>query len=1030
MLTLFVSFSLAVNIPQGRHDALALAADVSPTDDPRVDFGRDVRPIFKRRCYRCHGSKKQQAGLRLDDREATFAGGDSGPALVPGDAAASDLIARVSSADPELRMPPKGPRLSSQEIKLLRKWIDQGARWPQDQATSARSSSEHWAYQPLRPAAPPAVTQDEWVVQPLDRFILARLESAKLSPSASADRATLIRRATLDVTGLLPTVDQVETFVADPRPDVYGRLVDRLLESPHYGERWGAHWLDVARYADSNGFTIDSSRSIWKYRDWVIDALNRDLPFDQFTIEQIAGDLLENPSVEQIVATGFHRNTLINEEGGTDDEQFRVESIVDRVNTTGAVWLGLTVGCAQCHSHKYDQLTQREYYQLYAFFNNADEPTIRVVPQPRLAERKQLEAAVGEAEEALAAYDRALGKNLSEWEAQFKGKLPLAWSIVQSEAAHSAAGASLETLSDGSLLAGGTLAAKDTYTISARTNLRQISALRVEVLKDETLPAGGPGRAHHGNFMLTEIELEIGGKAVSWQRAYADDEMRGRDAKAAIDGKPDSGWSLDLSEGRLPEASQGGFVIAGGPVSAPEGGQLTIRLRQEGLPKQLLGRFRLSVSDGDSLAVGATFAVQRALAVDADSRSDYEREVLRAAQRESDPSRAAPVKTVNAAKKELDTFLAAFPNSMVMRERREPRQTHIHIRGNFLRKGDQVSPGVPGVLPPLEQSGRPLNRLDLARWLVRTDQPLTARVIVNRIWQRYFGIGLVETENDFGVQGTPPSHPALLDWLAGEFMRGGWSLKRFHRMILTSATYRQSSHARPDAAALDPKNLLLARQNRIRLDAEVIRDAVLSASGLLVQQIGGAGVYPPQPSGIYKFTQNDKKWRDSTGRDRYRRGMYTFYWRSSPHPFLTTFDKPKRVLTCTRRVRSNTPLQALTLANDRGIFEVVRAMGRRILEETPTATTEERIAYAFRICTGRIAKPEELQSLQRFWSTQRAEFEHDLEAASRVIGAAVEAPADSTPSRDRSAPSEAAELAAWTSLARVLVNLDEFITRE
>ncbi len=683
--------------------------------------------------------------------------------------------------------------------------------------------TSHWAFvRPQRPALP-RVTNSAAVRNAVDRFIVARLEGEGIAPAPEADRYTLIRRLTLDLTGLPPTPAEVDAFVNDPRADAYEQLVERLLASPHFGERWGRWWLDVARYADSNGYSIDAPRQIWKYRDWVIDALNRDLPFDQFTIEQIAGDLLPKATVEQRVATGFHRNTQINQEGGIDKEQFRIESVFDRVATTGTAWLGLTIACAQCHDHKYDPLSQREYYQLFAFFNQQDEPTLEL---PTAAEKEQL--------------------------------------------------------------------AKHTQQVGELT------------------------------ARLKQIETDI--------RANAANPKASREFKDAED---------------------------------------------------KLAKFK-----------------------------------------KNRPS---------------------VTSTLVLAERKEPRETRLFIKGDFTRPSDVVSPGVPAVLPPLttrtalnagntrqelvpvaatKQKATPEkaltaspDRLDLARWIVAPENPLTARVTVNRIWQQYFGRGIVETENDFGTQGLPPTHPELLDFLATELIAQKWSLKAIHRLIVSSATYRQSSHARPDLAEIDATNKLLARQNRLRLDAEIVRDAALGASGLLSPKLGGPPVFPPQPDGVMALGQVKREWKVDADEDRYRRGIYTFLFRATPHPALAVFDAPDGFSTCTRRMRSNTPLQALTLLNDQQFHEFARGLASRMLTEGP-ADPRERIAHGFRLC---LARPPAAEELDRLEALLQQQLQHqgddiDVPASWKLI----EKPKGVTHQ----------QYSAWVTVARVLLNLDETITRE
>lgn len=817
-----------------------------------VDYTGEVQTILTKHCTACHGAMKQRASLRLDSAGGIRAGGNSGPAVVPGKSRDSLLILAVSGGNDDVRvMPPKGPRLSAVEIERLRKWIDAGARGadatPLTGGTtgdaSAPRATSHWAFQPIRHPSLPAVRDPHWCRNGIDRFILARLEKEGIAPAPEADRATLLRRVSLDLIGLPPSPKDIDDFSSDTRPDAYERVVERLLASPHYGERWGRHWLDLARYADSNGYSIDSPRSIWKYRDWVIDALNRDMPFDRFVVEQLAGDLLPRAregGADQRIATGFHRNTQINEEGGIDQEQFRIEAIVDRANTTGTVFLGLTVGCCQCHDHKFDPLSQREYYQLFAFFNNCDEPTLELPTPEQERKRREIRTRLAAVEIQLRTLDTATPERVAKWEG---GLTPEARAMLPAK-------------------------------------LQAILAIA----------------------------------------------PNGRNAR------------------------QEQAVIAA--------------YRQVEYVRHAVGGF------GQSFPYLAAAHIQ-ALMV----RKQLEKQIA-----------------------ELRKDLPLVPTTLVLQERKTPRLTNILLGGDFLRKGATVTPDVPRVLPPLasRQRQRPDDRptrLDLARWLVDGRNPLTARVTVNRMWQQYFGLGIVETENDFGTQGTPPSHPELLDWLAGEFMDRRWSMKAMHRLIVSSATYRQSSRHRPELASIDARNRLLARQNRLRLDAEVVRDVALSASGLLHRAIGGPSVYPPQPNGVYAFTQVPRNWQANIGADRYRRGLYTYFWRSAPHPDLTVFDAPEALSTCTRRNRSNTPLQALTLLNDQGFYEFAQALAQRIQRECPE-DEGERIAFAFRLCLGRSPSERERQALERL--LQRQAKAQD----------------------------------AWTSIARVLLNLDEFITRE
>jgi hypothetical protein len=746
-----------------------------------ADYLNEVKPLLTQHCVGCHGADQQKGGLRLDTAGAARTGGDSGPALIPGNPGDSLLLQLIEGTHAVLpQMPYRRVPLPKVHVEALRRWIAQGAEAPADEPSGRWV---HWAFvPPRRPAIPPMEETGGRHPNPIDAFIAARLREEALPLSLEADRSTLLRRLHLDLTGLPPSPEQLDAFLRDPRPEAYECRVDELLHSPHYGERWGRWWLDVARYADSNGYSIDAPRSMWLWRDWVIQAFNDNKPFDEFVIEQIAGDLLPDATLAQRIATGFHRNTQINEEGGIDPEQFRVESIIDRVNTTGTAFLGITLGCAQCHDHKFDPISQKEYFQLFAFFNDQEEPTLSVPTPEEKARLENHQAAVRNLEQQLAELESAADEDAEK----------------------------------------------------ARGKLRE----QLEKLK----------------------------------------------------------------------------------------------------------RRKPSVT-----------------------------------------------------------------TTLVLAERSEPRESYVFIKGDFTRRGPDVSPGTPAVLHPLAaalhagdrgtgdelQSTRRPNRLDLARWLVDPCNPLTARVLINRVWQQYFGRGLVETENDFGTQGSLPSHPELLDWLATEWLARDWNLRAMHRLIVTSRTYRQTSRARRELEEKDPLNRLLARQNRLRLDAEVIRDVALVASGKLNPEIGGPGVFPPQPDGVMNLGQVRRPWKTSEEGDRYRRGLYTFYWRATPYPALAVFDAPDAFSTCTRRARSNTPLQALTLLNDSAFVEVAVALAERVRKACDDAG--ERLDLAFRLCLAR--EPS---------AAERGRLESLLEEENRDHG----------------------EAAAWQTVARVLLNLDETITRE
>jgi hypothetical protein len=747
-------------------------------------FETQVQPVLRANCIPCHSDKNLTSGLSLETLESIQKGGNRGPAVKTGDPEASLLVHAIRQTG-DLKMPPGG-KLKDEQIAILEKWIKDGLPMPEALRKSKRPGANHWAFQAPKRAPIPAVKNQAWVKNPIDNFILARLEKAGLEPSPEADPATLLRRVSLDLVGLPPTPKELEDFLADKRPGAYERAVDRLLASPHYGERWGRAWLDVARYADSDGYTIDAPREgMWLYRDWVINAYNRDEPFNQFVIEQMAGDLLPNPTQDQLIATGFHRNTPSNYEGGIDFEQYRVEAVADRVMTTGAAFLGLTVGCARCHDHKYDPFSQREFYQLFAFLNNADEVD-------KEADRKDF--------------------------------------------------------------------------------------------NKPFLPVGSP------------------------------DDLKRYHA-----------WEAQLQ-----------------------------------LLENELNQYKQSIPGTGSIL---------------------------------DPGVVERERHINNLRKHMPKVTRA----LVMKELDHPRQAYIHLGGDFTRHGANVEPGTPAVLPPLDVHGRRPTRLDLARWLVDRRNPLTARVTVNRMWQKYFGKGIVDTENDFGVMGERPTHPELLDYLALEFMDRGWSRKAMHKLIVMSATYRQSSKGRADAKAIDPDNRLLARQNRLRLDAELVRDSALVTCGLISEKLGGPAVYPPLPPGANSVTQVKREWKTSEGADRYRRGVYTFFQRSAPHPSLVLFDAPDATTTCTRRIRSNSPLQALTLLNDEAYFEFAGALADRLLKDKTTDDTQK-LKGGFLLALDRAPRAEEQKRLLQLLAAQR-DSKHE-------------------------------EKAAWTAVSRVLLNLDEFMTRE
>jgi hypothetical protein len=1000
---------------------LSVRAKGDDAADGRIDFARDVQPIFAARCYECHAGARAESGFRLDQRLAGLAGGDRGPAIVPGKSGESPLVKFISGGDADLTMPPEEPRLTEKEVTVIRTWIDQGADWPEEASESR--ASEHWAFQaPQRPELP-AVQQSAWIRNPIDAFVLSRLEKEGITPSPEADRVTLVRRLHLDLLGLPPTPDEVQAFLLDNRPDAYEQLVERLLASPHYGERWARHWLDLARYADSDGYEKDLPRPYaWRWRDWVIEAIQRDMPFDQFTIEQLAGDLLPDATVAQRQATGFHRNTLTNREGGADPQEDRAKAMVDRVSTTASVWLGLTMGCCECHSHKYDPITQREFYGMYAFFDAAREVDLRA---PIAAE----EAVYAEAkrkhdeeqqrlEAALAQYEQEeLAAQLVSWEAKLTSKRTQ-WERLVVPSAVSAEGATLAVQEDGSVLASGTSAEQDTYTLTWKGNLSGVTALRLEAMPDDGLPGKGPGRSSQGNFVLSEITLTGQDDAQTTEVAFvgsgANFSQKGFGVERCIDRQADTGWAISPQMGREHLAW---FELAK-PIEMPGDAKWRLTLRQEHGKQHTLGRFRISVSrDPLPLAQpGLPNDVRIALDVPTQDRSEEQQAVVRTYAQQQDKK----WNQLNDAVKKQAQQAPKAPKATTPTLARDenPRVTHVHIRGDFLRLGPEVKPHTPGVLPQLQAQAETADRLDLARWLVAPGHPLTARVAVNRIWMWHFGRGLVASVDDFGTRGDRPTHPELLDWLADEFVASGWSLKQLHRLMVSSATYRQSSAQREELAVRDPENQWLARQNRMRLEAELIRDVSLAASGLLNRQVGGPSVRPPIPAGVADLGYaNSVKWPESSGPDRYRRGLYVFVQRTVPYPMLVAFDAPDGAVTCARRERSNTPLQALTLLNDQVFFECAQSLGAK-LATMPAATPQERVATGFACTVGRMPSPVENARMLELLTQAEREFSQHAERAAQVAGTFVPENGDT------------AACACWTIVARALMNLEEFFTRE
>lgn len=1161
---------------------LALLSAPVLAAEPKVSFNYDIRPIISSKCFHCHGPDEgsREADLRLDIREEALKERDGVRAIVPGDLAKSELVIRIESKDRDEVMPPPKEMhtLSAAEIAVLKKWIEQGAEY-----------QEHWAFvKPVRTTTPAlaelplpsaawkngADGYGDWAANPIDGFILQKLAAAKLMPSREASPEILIRRLSLDLTGLPPTLPEIDTFVQEYRASsgAYDRLVDRLLASPAYGERWAKMWLDLARYADSTGYGSDFFRlNIWPYRDWVINAFNRNLPYDQFTIEQLAGDLLPNATPEQIAATAFHRNTMTNVEGGTIDEEYRVAAVKDRIATTGQVWMGLTVGCAQCHTHKFDPITHKDYYRFYGVFNQTedsdrnDESPTMPLPTPEEARKMSaLKAEIAALEGKMKTRSAEFDAEQVSWEKQMAR--PAEWQPLPPGAVTTASGAALATQPDGSLLAiGNERPETDTYTVKVASELRGITAVRVEVLPDDSLPAHGPGRAENGNAVLSEFRVHHGpvgakpprgrivrvtmpqapiGLALAEVQVFSGGQNLapkgtaaqsstgfGGDAKRANDGKTDGNfdkksvshtntggeqwWEVDLKtdadiEGvtiwnrtgaGMPERlkdfrvsildaqrkpvweesvkesprptvalnpggaknialrnattdfAQAAFTAAaaldGDPktgwawaneVGKPHaavfdlatpldaaGGELTFTLRQEYGTRHTLGRFRISATTQKPPPRELAAGIKAILAIEAGQRTPQQREELSAFFRPISKRFADLGKQVEAKRAELAAIKpVALP---VMKELtgEKRRATHLLTKGNYLAPAEKLESGLLSAFAGFIPADAPVDRLTAARWLVHPENPLTARVAVNRFWSQLFGVGIVETEEDFGSQGALPSHPELLDWLAITFQspkaEGGlaWDMKALLKLIVTSATYRQSSKVTPEILEKDARNRLLSHAARRRLDAEAVRDQALALTGLLSAKVGGPSVYPPQPDGLWKvaFNGGQNAYPTSKGEDRYRRGIYTFYRRTMPYPSMVTFDAPSREACTVRRLPTNTPLQAFVTMNDPVFVEAAQALGRRI-EREGGADTDARLRFGLRLCLGRTPTDDQVRTLSALFDQELATYRADAAAAAKLA---------TEPLGALPAGADAAEAAAWTVVANVLLNLDGVLTK-
>ncbi len=978
-----------------------------------IQFNRDVRPILAAKCLVCHGrdDDHRQADLRLDDRKSAI---DSG-AISPGEPDNSELVNRIFSADQNEIMPPPGAENPLNEVQknILRKWIAEGAAF-----------EAHWAFIPPRSPTVPDADKTGWARNAIDQFVARKIKQNGLVPSAEADPYILVRRVYLDLIGLPPTADQADAFVNSRDPLAYERLVDQLLDSPHYGERWARPWLDLARYSDTNGYEKDRPRSIWPYRDWVIRALNDDMPYDQFSIEQLAGDMLPDATPSQIVATGFHRNTMLNEEGGIDPLEYRFLALVDRVATTGTVWMGLTTGCAQCHTHKYDPITHTDYYGLMALLNNADEPDFVIPNREKEKSREQLEKQIEQLKSQLAgefpaaeggapeAERRAgnLENKFSEWVATTRSTSAV-WEIIRPNQMKTNL-PKLELLDDGSIFSSGDITKRDVFELSFDISsiTDPITALRLEAIPDDRLPAGGPGRTFYegrkGDFFVSEIVASVDGKQVEFSTSSHSHENAKSNKQMVFDGDGSTGWQPGQHKAQRLQL----VINLKQPISSAQ--KLEIEILSERHYAASLGRFRFSVTSKKQNVVANRLPEYIEMILAGGDESTWTK-----AQREQIKSYfLLTTPLLKDARTKLEQLQARLPKrttTLVMQERPadNPRHTFRHHRGEYLSPRESVRPAIPAVFKQNAQN-LPENRLEFARWLVSDANPLVARVAVNRAWRSIFGAGLVRTSGDFG-QSEAPTHPELLDWLAIDFKRHGWSLKQLHRLIVTSATYRQSSSASAARVTLDPQNRLLARGPRFRVTGEMVRDIMLKSSGMLSTKMYGPGVRPPQPASVTALAYGATKWIPSVGEDRYRRSIYTFSKRTAPFAAYTVFDSPTGENCTARRNRSNTPLQALTILNDEMYLEMARGLAKKTLEQNLDSTID-RITYIFRSLLTRPPRKFEMSELFWYYDQQLSRLQRGELIASKIGGD----------------PATSHELAALSMVARVVMNLDETITKQ
>lgn len=969
---------------------------------PPVSYAKQIAPMMRAHCTSCHGLKDPAAGLDLSSWEGMKKGGQNGATVLPGDLKGSSLLQRVLGHDGKPRMPLGFAPLKADQVQVLEQWVKEGAR-PDDR------EAKHWAYIAPKQPSLPKVKNARWLRNPIDAFVLEKLEKLGLNPALEAEKETLIRRVFLDLTGLPPSVAEVDAFLADKRANAYEHLVDRLLASPQYGERQARFWLDLARYADTDGFA-DLPRQAWKYRDWVIQAFNQNMPFDQFTIEQMAGDLLPKDGFEKFIATGFHRNSMFDAEMGGDPEEAHLNVIADRVSTTSTVWLGSTLQCARCHDHKYDPFSQKDFYAMAAFFNGTSskptnpgesrgrwtEPLLPLPSGVQISKKQKLNQKVDLTERAMKKWSPEKRAALIEWKEKVKNPQ---W-VPQAPTIEALSRVQFQKKEDGSYLVTGPVTDRDKYRITFSGWSGRASGIRLEVIPDPTLPKKGSGRAEDGLFVITRVAVTLDGKKLKIGTVGADYSSEFFPARNLIEEDPNDGWAVE-GEVDKPHELVLGFSQ---PIQLTSNSDLRLELIQEDRdPTAKLGRFRVSLATLDNPASWIASANVKELFAKSDLKKT-DQEVVEEAFFAASPLFEHEREVIRKHRIELMELTEQIPTAMILQEHagKEPLKIPLRVRGEFVNKGPEVMASTPSVLPPLPQKGR-VDRLALAKWLISDENPLTARVLANRLWEQSFGRGLVETSEDFGVRGSMPTHPELLDWLA-ICLQNGWDIKAIQRLIVTSATYRQSSRTTKERLSKDTKNLLLARGPKVRMDAETIRDASLVYGGLLFRKIGGPSVFPYQPN---EGTENNADWETSHGPDRYRRSIYTFLQRGYPFPMFQLFDATTRSECTVRRVNTTTPLQALALMNDRGMTQAAEGLGRRMMGAAKS--DKQRLTYGFRVCTSRPPLPSELEHLTKLLAQLRQRYSADFKLAKELSG---------TPERS-----------AWTMVGNVLLNMDEAINR-